>query len=277
MLSGAVLMMTNNDNSVCYFYRKRLIKIEIPQIIGFIIAFLAMYVVNKTVIRSTNITGFFISALGLNSCIPWRSIGVNTIWVIGEWFTTVIIILYILFPLLRLLIKQHVLITTISITIVFALNLKYKILTGGNGWFSITNGLMCFWIGMIFNEYRPLIYRNKKITTGATFLLLIATWIINPIQIFNSYYLPTFAFSLLLFILLYQCKISNRFTGYICKFNYELYLVHHRIFILFIPALLTEKSNNLQITLAFIILTGFVFFSAEFLNRLSSYVTKKIT
>ena len=278
MLSGAVLMMTNKDKSILYFYKKRLIKIEIPQIIGFLIAFLAMYIVNKTIITSTNIAGFLISAFGLNSsCIPWRNFGVHTIWAIGEWFTTVIIILYIIFPLLRKLIKQHVLITTICITCIFALNLKLKILTAGNGWFSISNGLMCFWLGMLFNEYRTLIYKYKSLTIGATFLLLVATWTTKPIQIVDSNYLPTFIFSLLLFILLYQCKISNRFTCYICKYNYELYLVHHRIYILFLPALLSPNSDNLQIILAFMLLTGFVLLSSEFLQRISSYIVKRLT
>lgn len=273
MLSGAVLIMTNKD-SISEFYKKRLLRIEIPQILGFLVSFWVVFIVNKSIIHR-DLFSLLISVLGLNySSSVWNQINVHPVWVIGEWFTAVIIILYLLFPLLRFLFNNFRWLTTVVITVIFILNLKYKILSAPHGWFSITNGLMCFWVGCLFNEYKR--YLEHKVILSVNLLLIILIWLFAPKEILGYDYLSCFCFSVLLFTLLYRIKFNNYFTKYICKFNYEIYLVHHRIYILFIPALLTTRSNDLQFVLAFIFLTAIVFGASEMLQKASNYVREKI-
>ena len=104
----------------------------------------------------------------------------STPWITGEWFTAVIIYLYLLFPLLKYLFKKARLITTIVISLIFLVNLKLQILSGCEGWFSISNGLMAFWAGMLFQEYKQYIPHPLIIGCG---IICLITFIMNPSNI----------------------------------------------------------------------------------------------
>ena len=272
MISGALLIAKyENSFNIKNFYLKRLIRIEIPQMICFFCAFWCQYLISPNIINS-QISGVIISLFGLNySGDLWiHYFSIYPLWIVGEWFTAVIIILYIFFPLLRWLYIKHCLVGGIIITLIFLVNLKYEILTRGGGWFSITNGLMCFWVGMLFEKYK-----QKLCTKSITIILILVAilyWSINPSQILGYMYLSCFIFSTILLIILYQIKYSNKFTQFICKNNYEIYLVHHRVFILFLPALLTPASNTLQLVISSIVVVGITFLLSKSLQEISLYV-----
>ena len=120
MLSGAVLLMTSKDNiKLKDFYKKRLLKISIPQWISFTISLVAIYTVDKNILH-TNVFGIIISFLGLNYCgKPWNHLGIHsTPWITGEWFTAVIIYLYLLFPLLKYLFAFSIFIIALHLLII---------------------------------------------------------------------------------------------------------------------------------------------------------------
>ena len=180
ILSGALLYKKYKDQfNLPMFYYKRFLRIEIPQWIGFICAFALMYCLRPK--NGADIPGIIISFFGLNySGIFWNHLNIRVIWLIGEWFTAVIIICYALFPLLRKLFLKKRGITTLLISLLFCLNVKYEIFTYGNGWFSITNGIMYFWCGMLFEEYKRflspgIIYLN--------YIFVLAFIYFNPIAI----------------------------------------------------------------------------------------------
>ena len=275
MISGALLIARYKTVlNIKNFYMKRLIRIEIPQMICFFCAFWCQYLIDPNIVNS-KIGGIVISFLGLNySGDIWiQYFNIYPLWVVGEWFTAVIIILYVLFPLLRWVYCKYCLTGGIIITLIFLINLKYEVLTRGNGWFSITNGLMCFWVGMLFEKYKQKIC-TKSITT-ILILAAILYWSINPAQIFGYMYLSCFIFSILLLAILYQIKYSNKFTKFICKYNYEIYLVHHRVFILFLPALLTSASNAAQLVISSILVIAITFLLSKSLQEISSCILDK--
>lgn len=244
-------------------------RILIPQQIGFIAAFIATYIVYTDIVNSDKI-GMIISFFGLDYCgIPWIWWGIPTSWLIGEWFTTVIILIYLLFPLLRWLFLRYNKITTVIITSIFILNIKFQILTGGDGWFSITNGIMLFWSGMLWEKNKH--YLNSTIIMTSIGLVILM-YILNPDTIFGYTYPVCFIFSVLLFIALYQIQITGKFIHYICKYSYEIYLIHHRIFILFLPRLISTETNDLQLFYCAVFLTGITFLLAESLQRASNFV-----
>lgn len=277
MLSGALLFKRYENNiQLGNFYTKRFLRIEIPQWIGFLSAFALVYCV-RIEILNTDPIGIFISFLGLNYFgVPWiEYFGVKTVWVIGEWFTAVIIFLYVIFPILRNLLIKNSLISSIIVTIIFLLNFKYNFLTSKSGWFSITNGIMCFWLGMLFEKYKNKIQYNDFIL-NINYIFLISFWYLNPLDILGIKYLSCFVFSVSLFIALYQINYKNSFTNYICKYNYEIYLVHHRIYILFLPALLNKNSSGMQIVIASVIVILITFLLSEKLQQLSEFLIKKL-
>ncbi|MCM1324608.1 MAG: acyltransferase family protein [Acetobacter sp.] len=275
ILSGAVLIARYRDDfNFKEFYAKRFIRICVPQWIGFIGAFLLCFVVNKNIINF-DWRGMVISFLGLNyTSLSWAELGIRVMWIIGEWFTAVIIIVYLLFPFLRFLFIKHRISGSIFILFMGLLNLKFQILSYANGWFSFSNGIMYFWLGMLFDEYKGLFYSKKLLLCLLMFLN--GFIIYNPEDIIGIKYIPCFISSLLVFPLLYQIRFSTRFTQYICKYNYELYLIHHRIYIILIPALLKAKSNDLQIILAFVFLTLIVFYFSELLAKATGLILQNV-
>ena len=269
MLSGALMIRGAMEGfSVTRFYRKRMLRIMIPQWIGFCAAFLVTYIY-KPSIADFKPLAFLISFTGLNYAGTfWRNLGMPVPYLIGEWFTAVIIILYVFFPLLRWLFIRHRTVGTVLIAAIFAVNMKLKIMTyGGNGCFSITNGFMYFWMGMLFETYKEHIKRG--VLSLCAILCIILVWR-NPSHIGGFGYLPVFLISVGLFPLLYQIKFSSQFIAYICKYNYEIYLVHHRVFLILIPMMLSANSRNSQILLAFLAFTGLTFLLAEVLQKLSN-------
>ena len=274
ILSGALLIKRYKDQFILSeFFYKRFMRIEIPQWIGFICAFALMYCLRPYIVN-TDFLGIAISFLGLNySAELWNHLNIRVVWVIGEWFTAVIIVCYALFPLLRKLFLEYRLIVTIFLSAIFLANLKFEILTYGHGWFSITNGLMCFWCGMLFEEYQSYITKN---ILKLDYLFLLAFIYFNPVTIFGFRYLACFVFSLALFIALYQIKHSNVITQYVCQYNYELYLVHHRIYILLLPALLNKTSNGMQLLIASIFVLFLTCLSAQALRKATDFTIEKI-
>ena len=269
VLSGALLWKNYKEEiNVVQFYRKRILKIWIPQWIAFGAAFGIMYIVQPEYIRSgvqAGIPSLIVSFLGLNfDGILWNSIGIFPLYLVGEWFTCVIIVIYILFPIFRWLFKNHRLVGSIIILTIFLINLKYKLFTGDGGRYSFTNAFMYFWIGMIFEEYKK-IFTDKRVVVLMVAIDVIM-FVYNPSTILGSDILVTAIFSFMLFVILYQIKVETKYTSFICKYNYEIYLVHHRIYYIFIPLMISETSNWLQIGLCFIVLMVVICRCAELLS-----------
>ena len=273
MLSGALLINKYVSNfNILNFYKTRFLRIEAANIVISVIVFWILFCYKNNIIFN-DFLGLLISFLGLGyGEILWSKLHINTIWLAGAWFTAVIVVLYLLFPLLRWIFIKHLIIGNIFIPIVFLLNLEFEILTHYDGWFSITNGIMCFWMGMMFERYKHL-FSNKKLIYFI-FLLTILYWIINP-QLFGKYkYFSCFVFSCFLFVSLYQIKFSNIFTNFVCKYNYEIYLIHQKLFLTALPLLLIRNYTYLQLFLVFSFLLLLVFlFSVCLQNIAKKFIT----
>lgn len=272
MLSGAVLILSKQEK-IKEFYKKRFLRIEVPQWIAFILAYLFIWV-HPLFSAPINLSGTIISFFGLNYFNePWQVFGIKSFCVVGEWFSAVIILLYLIFPFLKYLFYKSRLITTIAILILFALNLKYQILSGDRGWFSITNALMCFWLGMLFEEYKNHFSSYYYRLAG---IMAIIIYLIKPAHIWGYPQVSCMLFSILLFIALYNVKISNAFTKYFSKYSYEIYLIHHNFYLCFIPLFFANNTTTVQFILVFFILTGMICLIAEFINKLSNKTIQKI-
>ncbi|MCQ2789261.1 MAG: acyltransferase family protein [bacterium] len=273
MLSGAVLLMTDKG-TVGDYYKRRLKRLYYPLWISFILLFFVSSLVSHKLI-STDIIGTIVTFFGLDYCgPPWTFWDITPCYVIGEWFTTVIILLSVLFPVLKWMFAKARLISTIIIFLIFALNLKLRIMTGYGGAFSLTYPLMFFWLGMCFQYYKK--YLNNKIII-CNLILLIVLWFVNPTHFLGFWILPSFVFDVLLFTVLYKINFSNWFTKFICKYNYELYLVHHRIYFLFFSTLLTVQSSSLRfVSVGILSITVFCMVSI-FIHYLSNKLQKLTT
>lgn len=273
-LSGALLIQKYKENhfKTTSFIKKRLARIYIPHCVAYVIAFLICRVLYPSWYRvSNNILGFFISLFGMDFWgeLFYTKFNIQSYWLVGEWFTAVIVILYLLFPLLRCLYIRFLIRTSIILGLIFILNLQLQIFTFGNGWFSITNGIMAFWLGMLLSDIK--FHLNRK-TCVISCIMLLLFMIVNPAVIMGNDYLPTFLFGMLFFFVLLHINYSNKAIEYLCKYNFEIYLVHHRIFILLIPVFMGKAFNASQKILLFMGLFLIVFYAAEKLLTISNKI-----
>lgn len=96
MLSGALLWANYQyEFDTLIFYKKRLLKICIPQYIGFIGAIIVSYITYSGYISNLihggikSWIGFFLSFFGLTLAgNVYDVLGISTVWIIGEWFCT---------------------------------------------------------------------------------------------------------------------------------------------------------------------------------------------
>ena len=273
ILSGALMIRGNREElNVLSFYKKRSLRICVPNSLGFMGALMATYVINADIVKRDKI-GMLLSALGLNFFNPWSDFfGISCVWLIGEWFTTVIIFLYLIFPILRRLFLYRKWIGTLIIALIFVLNLKFKILSNQGGWGSYSNGIMFFWLGMFFEEYKGKISNGYIIIIS---FLCASCLLLFPIQFHNEFdYIWVVLFSITLFLILYQIKITGKLISIICDLNFEIYLVHHRIYLLLMPALLTSSVGMDQIIICFVLLLWVTILIARALKGGSNRIIK---
>lgn len=261
ILSGAVLITNyGNELKIGQFFKKRVIRIFIPLCISYVIMFIILCILFNNTWENVNKLGLLFSLFGLEF---FSGAGLPTFWLVGEWFNTIIIIMYIIFPLLRLMLKKIPIISTILITCIFVANVHFKILTYGGGWFSITNSLMVFWIGMIIGYYKPK-YKYEMFVAGIIGIIPVIIFA----QSINScmFYLLTLLFSTFLFMIMGVINYSNKLTDFISKYNFEIYLLHHRILIWLLPLLAASFTSTIKELFIFVVLFWFICGCSKLLN-----------
>lgn len=187
-----------------------------------------------------------------------------TYWLVGEWFSTVIIILYIFFPFLRYLYIHFSKLTTAVLFLIFVANNYVHFLTFGNGYFSITNGLFAFWLGMLFQK---LEYTNK--VRNIAFSIILLMLFLKITVIFNVEYFPVFIFSVAFFTVLYGFSFKSIIIDKISKISYEIYLLHHRVQIMIVPYLISESVYLSQKVLIFISIMACTYVLANYAHSIN--------
>ena len=160
ILSGSVLQKKYADGvAPCLFYKKRILRLFIPLWIAYPFFYIACYPANPE-ICSAPFYSILSSLLGMDFYYLYFT-GTWDLLLVGEWFTSVIITLYLLYPLLRFLFSRYRKTVTLGLLILFALNQRLRVLTlCGNSW-SVVNALLLFWLGMLFETYKGTIAKNK--------------------------------------------------------------------------------------------------------------------
>lgn len=224
--SGAALMYVyEKECTLKEYYKKRFLGIYPMFWFAFLIAFCISFFRNH----------------GIDSAIPkWKIIFTifgcdgNALWwgpnfyQLGEWFLSVLICLYILFPLLRKCLIKNVWLTFLgSIGAYIAAIIFFKT-TLPVGCFFVTR-VPEFLFGMIF------VYTIKKTNKTVLFLSIIAIVIISilPIDLFDemikilivgvsSFYILAFVFQRIP-----EGYLSMKISKMVSKYLYPFYLVHH--------------------------------------------------
>ena len=255
MLSGALMWHLHRDREdLLPFWKHRYLKMIIPLWICTVPFLLYEFARDPGLPGSEYFRDTFIYDLLGVDMIPYLLTDVYPYHLCGEWFTTVILAMYLIYPLLRrgFVEKRTRWVISGCVFAVCALNLKFRFLTA-NDWFSFSRGLFFFLAGMLFEEYRDRL-DNVKITAvfaGCFF----AVYVFFGRNFLGSNRLPNVISSLCAFPVLYRMPgMLKKFfslpavTAAIdrtCAVNYLIYLTHHTLIDRLMPAVLPKEPGTL--------------------------------
>lgn len=246
------------------------------QVIAFFACVLFIYLATGGVGADT-VSGFLLAMLGLGFCNIWTYLEIYPAWIVGEWFTTVIIFLYLIFPLMRKLFMQYRLLASFIIYVMCILNMEFQILSAADGCFSYSNGIALFWTGMLFNEYKDVLLKSKIFSFYIPILVVGILVFFFPLYRIGGFtYIYIYVYSIFLYILLYNVKYSSFVTRFICKYNFELYLMHHRIYIILKPCVISSHGSLFQLICIFVFMNFIVFYVSFYIKKIADTISSML-
>ncbi|MCM3492835.1 acyltransferase [Paenibacillus lactis] len=272
IISGAALMTTYNKKySMKKYLSKRFLSIYPMFWMAYIIAFLILFYINKTIAHLPNIN-FLWTVIGMDGYMLYR---IPTYYILGEWFLGCIILLYLLFPILMFFMNKQPTILFIAAGVLFI----FFVETYGFKMPIIRNFIARipeFLMGMYFIKYIKSVKFYQFLIASVVIMLLIFVRIDIP-----GMYKVTIIGISAFFVLFYLAQhISNsKFRSVlneISKYSYAVFLTHHVIMMEII-----RKFNGMALTAIealnlFIISCVVISIVSVYLLKISNHVTGRV-
>lgn len=206
------------------------------------------------------------------------SLGVHVpnFYILGEWFLGAIILLYMIFPLLRIGVKKYPVLSALIVGIIYIV--CSSICSGG-----LTKSCIIFnripemIFGMYFIEYYNKV--NVKVAIISLLICIINSFVDFP---FNSTIQTTYvgiaAFMLLVYI---STHLNNsmliKFCEKISKYSYAVFLVHHILIQEITKSYDMSTISRTNSYVLFILCCVVIGFFAKILFSIDYYISKEIT
>lgn len=245
IISGTGLMMSNGKNFNLKIFFKKRIKALYPMfyLAYFLVTsyyFMRYASLNPFGVPRSKIS-FILTVLGLDGML---SPVIANYYLIGEWFLGTIIILYILFPVLRLfLLKIPKVMAFIGMAIIYVFIVQTYSLTSYPIEYFVLARSMEFFFGMYVAVYIPEIKKWMLIVCS----VILGCWLFIDIpltQIYKTTIMGGVLFIILAFI---GQKIPLRMEGIfrvMSKYSYQTFLLHHVVI-----EQIVSRFDNVQLSL----------------------------
>lgn len=264
LLSGYGLSKSvKNDYKIMEFYKKHLSKIYINYwfvvIISFIVGAIFFSDKTKALIGENALYKIGLNFTGLHYLTGYM--GFNSSW----WFITTIIVLYLLFPLIRVLIKKYKYYFLIATLILLVpekipfdvLNIKY-----------VAFNFFPFILGAYIAEYKifekiHLAEEKQYLKYGIFMLVISCLFFIIPIRLklgmsYEGYRIDTlFGLLIIIFNFLYLSKITilSSFLVYVGKYSMDMFLIHGFITTLYTAEFIYGLKNPITMFLVSLLIS----------------------
>lgn len=281
IISGAALMYVYDEKlDLWKYYKKRFLGIYPMFWLAFVIAFSISLFRFRAISTDVPKWKIIYSILGIDGNALWW--GANY-YQLGEWFLSVIVCLYIVFPLLRAALKKSPLITCIAAALLYFACIL---------WFHTTLPVDCFFItripellfGMVFVKY------IKKVKTVQLVLSVVILTVISlaPMNTVIPSMVATtcvgISFFSVLTWLLQHIPVTEfmKRAAQICgKYCYAFFLTHHYILRWMMSRFSGCQLRKSEELVVFLSCLGVVLLASRLLYRLhdavmSLLVTKKV-
>ena len=226
LLSGAVLYYRYADRRCGITYFGKRWKSIFPM---YYLAYLYFEIQNMIAYGSVFFRGnplrYGFTLLGMDGYLSQNT---TTYYILGEWFTGAIIILYLLFPLLLYVFRKNSTLTIIGVTVLFVLCLDVPIINPVSYW-SIPSCLMSFAAGMMIMKYKEW-FSNRWVVLGCFAIGLLFCFVSLPILTkVGNHVMGVCLFVVLRYVGGYvmQLGVIHRIVTQLSGISYAVFLVHH--------------------------------------------------
>lgn len=285
VLSGYCIHLRDYDFSsfsgIIKFYKKRMLAIFPLLWLTFFVGYICKSLILHDFTYGGHPAKILISLVGFDGYMLFN--GGTNYYAVGEWFTAIIILIYLLFPLVSWLFERARVSSSLVFLLIYVANIVLK---KGNRPPDATlcTGLFLFWIGMMVHEYWPRILGKKQmiipicIVIIATILFIKLPYIGAPLMWKNLLGLSIF---LLLKLSMSKLVFSNERVSDLLKFEsricFSIYLCHHAM-ILWIPMVVKNIVDLKQhLLLQYVIVLILVELVAILLYKISLALCKIFT
>lgn len=259
IVSGISLMYTYSGKiGAKKYFKKRILGIYPMYWIAYLIAFLYFFVKNRGFYTDTPKIKILLTVIGMDGYTNWFG---DNFYLLGEWFLGCIIILYILFPLLKLGIEKKPVLTGIIIGLIYVLTCIF---------YRGPMPLQCvflvripeFALGMYFVKYGWKV--NLPIAAVCTAILVVSSFVdlsmINTVHV--TVVMGVASFTLITYICKFiKVQAFHNICEMIGKYSYAVFLCHHVLIqelAYHFSGKVIGRTENYILFLLCLILTGIV-------------------
>ncbi|SDH41255.1 Peptidoglycan/LPS O-acetylase OafA/YrhL, contains acyltransferase and SGNH-hydrolase domains [Pseudobutyrivibrio sp. 49] len=273
LLSGYLIHMGSKNTNISTYLKKRFLSIYPSLWLSFIIVYLLTSINKNNYLWGGEIWRIALSILGVDTYLQYYY--VPTYSCVGEWFTAMIIFLYIAYLLLRILIKKYPVISSIVIAILYFTECIRGIQPTVPADASIFTGIMLFWIGMMFQEY-PTILKPvwwKIISAIAVILLVLFVklpFIGNVLPWKNLLGIAIFYVLYVLFSSIKYSETTAKVLKFFSSLSFAFYLVHH-----FVMLQIIERYGIVNIVFTYIMALIITILTASVVTNITNKIRYK--
>lgn len=271
VISGAALMYTYKDSfNFADFFKKRFLSLYPMFWIAYFFAFIFLFYVNGTIKHSVPNLNFLLTVIGMDGYLHYA---LPTYYILGEWFLGCIILLYLCFPILRILVIRFPKTLFISVFVLYILSVKFynfEMHMDRNFFMRIPDLL----IGMYFVQY------IKKVKHYQFLIALVVSLIMLFIRIEIALMFKITIIGASLFLVfayvasfIKSDKVIRPFS-ILSKYSYAIFLVHHVIFAQLMNKFKGMALTNVEVLCLFIISVLILAFLSMYLYKISGIVTR---
>lgn len=272
ILSGYLLRSIYKGGfSLKVFYKKRWLSIYPAFYIAFLGSYLYMLVIGTSPLYGGPVYKLIYTVLGIDKYVNW--FGITNYSTVGEWFTAVIVVLYLVYPLLsNHLSRSKITFSTILFLVYLFMNITNTFPAIAD--ISVVNSMVMFWIGMWIAEYGKVIRGRKIIAVPFAIIAAVILIVKLPgLQMFWGHLLAVSVF-LVLFILFPSQINAKPVAGtmsFLAGISYDVYLVHHFL-ILVLSSVYEHFDIELSVPAGLIVYTAVTIGVGYVLNLITKFV-----
>ena len=276
LISGNCLARNYGEKlNIGQFYKKRWLAI-FPM---FYVCYLLVWFGHSVILRNPVWAGLepwraIFTIMGIDKYLEFADIRSGAL--VGEWYTAIIVGVYLLFPLLQFLYRKSKIAGTVIILSLYILNVIFTWGPFPDDAHLIT-GICMFWFGMLSFRFEKKMETMPWYVWGSVFVSTLVMMLL-PLPGPDLIYKNLLAMGIFLLFMRCGCflKKDSKVLRFLCKIEYAVYLCHHTVILVLLSFYNKIFGDVEKISYYFISLAASIVF-ATMITYLTKWILKKVS